>query len=141
MFSKLFAMFRRKKRKTFEEKLEKRGEPVQPRDQGFAQEASVSRMHHALHSGHIRISAPTGSQRRRPFEGRGMSRSASVERHMRNDDVFMQSLMAQSLVNNTTSHRKPDVDTCHTPTNTPYHSPSGGYDTSPSDSGGGGSCD
>ncbi|QZE59295.1 hypothetical protein MPK66_gp051 [Erwinia phage pEa_SNUABM_2] len=152
MLKRLLALFKRKpsSQKTFEEKLEKLSEPVRPLDRGFAKDEPALRMHRSLHPGHIQPlprsqRKPKVEPRRHQFEGRGMSRSASVESRIRNDDAFMHGLMMQSVINNTTSHRLPDIDTCSTPQHTPYHTPSGGYDTTPSDSGGsfdgGGSCD
>ncbi|QZE59967.1 hypothetical protein pEaSNUABM35_00050 [Erwinia phage pEa_SNUABM_35] len=153
MLKRLLALFKRKpsSQKTFEEKLEKLNEPVRQRDPGFAKDERSVRMHRSLHPGHQPSLGPSKvapPPKRRQVEAparRGMTRNASAESRMRNDDAFLQSLMVQSMINNTTSHRLPDVDTCQTPTHTPYHTPSGGYDTTPSDSGGsfdgGGSCD
>ncbi|QZE58612.1 hypothetical protein pEaSNUABM28_00055 [Erwinia phage pEa_SNUABM_28] len=153
MLKRLLALFSKKQssQKTFEEKLEKLSEPVRPRDPGFAKDEPL-RMHRALHPGHQprefrgKVLPPAKRHSRQQFEGRGMSRSTAVENRMRNEDAFMQSLMAQSMINNSTPSRLHDVDTCHTPHHTPYHTPSGGYDTTPSDGGGsydggGGSCD
>lgn len=159
MLKRLLALFSKKpsSQKTFEEKLDKLGDyDLTARvdrhgNTHFAKDEQSVRMHRSLHPGHH----PTGFKRtvqeppkRRQFEApvrRGMSSSAQSNNGVRNDDAFLSGMMVQSAIDNSTPTRSHHVDTCHTTT---HHTPShGGYDSSPSDSGGsydgggGGSCD
>lgn len=155
MLKRLLALFSKKpsSQKTFEEKLEKLNEPVRPRDPGFAKDERSVRMHRSLHPGHqpslgpSKVAPPTKRRQVESPARRGITRNASAESRVRNDDSLTQALMVQSMINNTASPRHHDVATCQTTHHTTHHTPSGGYDPSPSDTGGsydgcgGGSCD
>ncbi|AWY08333.1 hypothetical protein HOT49_gp053 [Erwinia phage vB_EamM_Alexandra] len=108
----------------------------------FAKDEQAVRMHRALHPGHQPRpnQRPPAHPKRQQVEAptrRGMTRNTHVDNHMRNDDLMLNTMMAHTIINTPSPTRSYDADTCR--------APSGGYDTSPSDSGGsfdgGGSCD
>lgn len=150
MLKRLLALFSKKpsSQKTFEEKLEKLGEydlTARVDRQGttrFAKDEQALRMHQTLRR-------PDQQTKRRQVEAparRGMTINRASDQRIQNDDAMLNVMMMQSAIHHSTPSRLPDVDTCQTTHHTPYHSPSGGYDPSPSDSGGsydgsGGSCD
>ena len=149
MLKRLLALFSKKpsSQKTFEEKLEKLGEydlTARVDRQGttrFAKDEQALRMHQTLQR-------PGLQAKRRTVEAparRGMTINRASDQRIQNDDAMLNVMMMHSVINQATP-RLQDVDTCQITHHTPYHSPSGGYDTTPSDSGGsydggGGSCD